>query len=90
MTIFQKRVKQILTGPNAAISHEVLICKKDGSVEVKRVFFYRHGRTAAKWATDIGEALQGHGLSYEVNSREDWRDWPATSHFVAIVTERKS
>lgn len=60
-----------------------VICRKDGSVEMRRNFFYRHGMTADKWAADVKAALESEELEYgAVEAKECRRDRPTDSrHF---------
>jgi hypothetical protein len=85
-TKFQKAVKQAVEVEGAVYADKV-VCKADGSVEVKHSFFYRHGNTADKWATKVFQALEAVGIESRVDAREDFRQWPAESYFVAIVNE---
>ena len=59
---------------------------KAETVDVKRYFFYRHGQTAETWAKQVALALEGSGLAV-TDSREDYRQWPTSSYFVAVVAE---
>lgn len=83
MTEFQKKVKEALAG--SSVSPDKMVCKRDGKVEVKRSYFYHHGATAEKWAVRVREVLEAVGYEVEVDSRDDWANWPKTSYLVAIV-----
>ena len=85
MTKWQTQVK-VAVANGTTIRPDRVICRQDGSVEVRRKFFYRHGMTADNWAADITTALESEGLEYgAVEARECYRDWPADSYFVARV-----
>ena len=86
-TQFQKQVKKHFTESDYA---DKIVCKQDGSVEVKHSYFYRHGNTAEKWADRVKSNLEKAGFKVEVDSRDDFRQWPADSYFVAIVTPMES
>jgi hypothetical protein len=60
-----------------------VVCKADGSVEIKSSFFYRHGQTDYQWLLEVLDRLDG--VSSSGSSREDWNAWPKTSYFVAIL-----
>lgn len=64
------------------------VVKRGLTVEVKRAFFYRHGYSADKLADAVRAAMAQAFPSggFKVTAREDWRSWPKTSYFVAIVT----
>ena len=60
-----------------------LIAKKNGTVEITKGYFYRHGQTSQGWAARVQAALPS-GLIV-VDHRDDWREWPKDSEFVAVV-----
>jgi hypothetical protein len=55
--------------------------RANGDVEVRHSYFYRHGRTAEGFAAKVRAAFPDH----EVQSNDEWRAWPGTSYFVAIM-----
>lgn len=81
-TEFQKQVKKELQ-ENPSIFTDSIVCKKDGSVEVKKSYFYSHGYDAEKWAAKVSAALT---VAHNVQGRDDWAAWPKTSYFTAIIT----
>jgi len=84
-TQFQKQVKQILS---ERVSSDKIVCKIDGSLEVKKSYFYRHGYSAEQWAEKISLILEEALMRYiQVDSYDDWNDWPKDSYFVALVKE---
>ena len=84
---FKKLVKKILA-ESSEIFPDKIVCKADGSIEVKRGYFYTHGYSAEKWAEKVKTELESAGLKVTpVNHRDDWREWPKDSYFVAIVKE---
>ncbi len=84
MTKFQKTVKEVFDSPIGVYPNK-MVCKKDGTVEVKKSFFYTHGQTAEKWAENVKRAILATGFSVEVEGYQDWNAWPKTSYFVAVV-----
>lgn len=84
--MFKKNVKTILEN-SPEIFADKIICKSDGSVEVKRSYFYRHGMTAYKWAEKVQVELEKNGLKVNVSNEDRYNDWPKDSYFVAIVRE---
>lgn len=90
-TEFQKSIVKFFAGDfvpsakNIYVDH--VVCKADGSAEVKKGYFYRCGMTATKWAAEVADALNGARLNVVATGRDDYADWPRTSYFVAIVRE---
>lgn len=82
-TPFQKQVKYEIDN-SAEIHADKIVMKKDGSIEVKRYYYYTHGSTAEKWAEKVSKVLS---VKHIVNSRDDWAVWPKDSYFVAIIKE---
>ena len=83
MTKFQKRVKEDLE--ESGVYADKTVCKKNGTVEVKKGYYYKLGSSAERWAVHVKKGLESTGLSVKVDSRDDWKRWPATSYFVAVV-----
>lgn len=83
MTKFQKRVKEDLE--ESGVYADKVVCKKNGTLEAKKSYFYRMGNTAEKRAAQVKKGLESTGLSVKVDSRDDWMTWPKTSYFVAVV-----
>lgn len=83
MTDFQKRVKAVLSdhGDNGPR------CKKDGSVEVRRSYFYRMGMDEEKYAGLILEKLARKAVPAYVRGEDHYHNWPKTSYFVAVIRE---
>ncbi len=63
-------------------AREDIHLKADGSVEVRFAYFYSHGNTAQKWADKVRAALP---FPMSVMPRDDYRQWPKTSYFVAVI-----
>ena len=86
-TNFQKQVRQALT-ETSQVCPDRVVCKKDGSVEVKRYYFYPHGLDADNWAAKVEEALKLAQVQVsQVTGRNDWNNWPKDSYFVAVVKQ---
>ena len=80
----QKRIKEIIG--SSGLYPDKVICKRDGSVEVKRSYFYRFKNTAEKFAEKVRAILElGQVKVSSIESRDEWRSWPTTSYFVCIV-----
>ncbi len=79
---FQNAVKSALNTTDA----NAIICRKNGTVEVKRSYFYTFGDTAQKYADRVREALHRDGIPAHVAGEDRWAAWPKTSYFVAIVS----
>ncbi len=90
-TDFQKQVKRALTD-STVIFPDNLVCKADGSVVVKRSYFYRHGWTAERFAEQVAAAIATDlGLNadqFSVEGTDQWAAWPKTSYFVATVRSK--
>jgi hypothetical protein len=83
---FKKSVKKILEeSPN--VFADKITCKSDGSIEVKRSYFYRHNMSVYKWAEKVKAELETNGLTVDVSNEDRYNVWPKESWFVAIVRE---
>ena len=69
----KKEIKEALDG----ICDKVM-AKKDGSYEVRRGYFYRHGITAEKLAEGIKHRIPEAAIQ-EV--QDHWAPWPRDSYF---------
>jgi hypothetical protein len=62
-----------------------LTFKKDGTIEGKRGYFYRHGQTPDSVAKQLESALKGEGINIQViDAYDDFKPWPKDSNFVVI------
>ena len=86
-TPFQKAIKQQL---EIAVTVDRITCRKDGSVEARRSYFYRMGGSAEKFAAHVAAELAGCGFPVAVRGVDEFKAWPTTSYFCAIITEVKS
>ena len=84
---FQKNVKQVLGGQTEVIP-DLVTCKQNGTVEVRRSYFYRHGSSAETWAEKVQKVLQTASLDVVTWGRDEWADGPKTSYFCAVVCEK--
>ena len=85
----QRQIKKALNS-SANIFADKIVYHKNGSVSVKRSYFYRHGNTAELWAGSVSlemERLLPH-LDFDVDSRDDYNNWPKDSYFVAVIEPR--
>lgn len=84
--MFKKSVKKILAeSPN--VFPDKIVCRQDGSIEVKSHYFYRHGQDAQGWAEKVKNELEANGLKVNAKGRDDWAAWPKDSYFVAVIKE---
>ena len=81
MTEFQKNVKKALA-TSTEVFADRMVAHKNGTVSVKRAYFYTHGNTAEKWAEKVMSVLPNAHLG---EARNDYRQWPTQSYFVAVV-----
>lgn len=86
MTPYQKRVKTYLQD-QCQVCLDQIVCKRDGTLEVKRGYFYRFGTTAETWADSVAAALKTADIPAHVYGRDDWAAWPKTSYFTAVICE---
>lgn len=85
-TQFQKSVKQVFESPDAVACADQITCRKDGTVLVRRSYFYTHGNTAEKWADKVSADLAAAGIAHNATGRDDYANWPKTSYFTAIIS----
>jgi len=60
-------------------------CRADGTVELRRHYYYRHGMTARTWGVEVGAGLPD-GWKV-VRTRDEFRAWPQNSYFLAVVAQ---
>ena len=88
-TAFQKRVKQVIEVSSNVFADKI-ICHGNETVSVKRGYFYKHGMTSKKWAIQVETELLMAGLNFNlIEYRNDHKEYPQDSYFVAVVEERK-
>lgn len=84
-TGWQKQVKKAVS-ESSLVFEDKMIAHKDGTVSVKRMFFYTHGATAEEWMEKVAAALDEQGVEFKrIRSAEHWNAWPKDSYFVAVV-----
>lgn len=59
-----------------------IVMHKDGTVSVKRGYFYHHGKTAEGWAERV---LKPFPTAILVEAVDEWREWPQDSYLVARI-----
>lgn len=84
MTPFQKLVKRAVMAETSAYD---IVCKADGSVEVKDAYFYRPLHGVKGHVERIGVILSS--IDADIRGEDRFRVWPATSYLVAVVTPRE-
>lgn len=83
---FQKSVKAAVESAEAKVCVDAVTCRKDGTVLVRRSYFYTHGRTAESWANEVSADLTAAGIAHSAKGRDDYANWPKTSYFTAIIS----
>jgi len=90
-TIFQKSVKKVFSNPNH-VYPEKIICKKDGTVELRKTYFYRFGDSAEQFAERIISDLKQYASNVNVrvkSTRDFFNQYPKDSYFSVIIEEVK-
>ena len=82
---FQKQVKTVIN-ESAVVFADKIVCKSNGSVEIMRGYFYRHGMDAEKWVDMVRVALKAANVAADVRGEDRFQPWPKDSYFVAVVT----
>lgn len=62
---------------------DVVWSAKNGTVRVRRTFFYSHGMTSQKWASQVQSYVGGEIESHH----EIWNQWPKDSYFEATIAK---
>jgi len=86
---FQKAVKAAQTATGGDMRVDGITCKRDGTVEAKRSYFYRFGKTASDFAASVQAQLEAAGIEAVVIGEDRWAAWPKTSYFVAVIRPRR-
>jgi hypothetical protein len=62
-----------------------LTFKKNGTIEGRRGYFYRHGQSPQSVAEALKKALSTQGIEIQiVDSYDDFKPWPKDSNFVVV------
>ena len=62
-----------------------LTFKKDGTIEGRRGYFYRHGQSPQSVAEGLKKSLSSQGIEIQiVDSYDDFKPWPKDSNFVVV------
>jgi hypothetical protein len=79
----KKRLKTAFE--NVVTGVDKLTFKKNGTIEGKRGYFYRHGQSPEKVAEQLKSALLSQGVEIEiVDAYDDFKPWPKDSNFVVV------
>lgn len=79
----QRELKQEVIGTMPDI--DKITCRADGTVELRRNYFYRHGMTSQEFGGLVAESLlTGWKV---VRTRDEFRTWPQNSYFLAVVAQ---
>lgn len=82
---FQKEIKRFFEEEVSSCYPDRIIAKKDGTVAVRKTYFYRHGQTAQTWGQKVTVALGDKAHLIEIS--DNWKDWPKLSYFEAVVKQ---
>ena len=80
-----KAQRQLKTFAVDTTSVDRVVCHGDGTVELRRHFFYHHGMTPESWGNEVLDWLPEEWAL--VSTNEVWQAWPKDSWFVATVRE---
>lgn len=70
---------------NVVTGIDKLTFKKDGTIEGRRGYFYRHGQSPQGVANQLKTALSGEGIEITiVDAYDDFKSWPKDSNFVVV------
>ena len=62
-----------------------LTFKKNGTIEGRRGYFYKHGQSPQGVAEALKKALSTQGVEIQiVDSYDDFKPWPKDSNFVVV------
>ena len=86
------RVKKFFQGEaenNCKVHPDVIICHRDGSVTVKKGYFYRSGQSEFSWAKEVVADLEANDFDPRVISKTDnMQTWPRDSYFEVRIQNR--
>lgn len=89
-TDFQNKIKKLAEG---SATHCRVICRKDGSVELRRHFHQRNGGDAYTFANYMAQAFKANGIAAtEIVAQrgENERAWPNKSYWVCVFKPEES
>ncbi len=88
-TPFQKNIKKHYTeSATSQVIPDSVIYHKDGTVSVRRSYFYRSGNSAETWSAKVSADLTAHAIEYSIiESGDHFADWPAQSYFYIRLGE---
>lgn len=74
--------------PDFKVYPDRIIAHKDGTVELRKTFFYTHGNTSIMWMQGVVDGCEACGIKVEVvEAHEIWNVWPKDSYFTVTVKE---
>jgi hypothetical protein len=75
---------------NVVTGIDKLTFKRDGTIEGRRGYFYRHGTTPQGVADNLKSVLAGQGIDIDiVDAYDDFKPWPKDSNFVVVFRIKK-
>jgi hypothetical protein len=75
---------------NVVTGIDKLTFKRDGTIEGRRGYFYRHGTTPQGVADNLKSVLAGQGIDIDiVDAYDDFKTWPKDSNFVVVFRIKK-
>jgi len=78
----QRELKKHVT---ESMSVDKVTCRADGTVELRRHYFYRHGMTAMTWGDEVSAGLPD-GWKV-VRTQDQFQSWPQDGYFLAVVAQ---
>ena len=70
---------------NVITGIDKLTFKKDGAIEGRRGYFYRHGQSPQSVADQLKKALSGQGIEIDIiDTYDDYKPWPKDSNFAVV------
>jgi hypothetical protein len=66
------------------LSFDKMISKRDGTIVLRKGFFYRFGYDSNKFADDVTIAAQGLGVKV-IEHFENWQRWPRDSYWEVVL-----
>jgi len=82
-----RKNQKIRTAVSQLVSADRVMVRRDGSVEVRHSFFYRHGNNAELFSHQVVGKLPGAKVigGYGVGYGETWRAWPKVSYWWVVI-----
>jgi hypothetical protein len=80
------KLRKLIESGRVDLMPDRMISKKDGTLELRRGFFYRMNMDADKWGVKCLRAIKAAGIDASlVDTEEIWQAWPKDSWFSATI-----